>query len=689
MPQTAERITRSLVTRHELPGGAGTLALITLDNGTSAPASFGPEGLREFAETLTDLRDEAANEELVAVAITGTGKTFCAGADLRTMPSLVASAPTPHEGALALGRMGHEAFSALADLGVPTFAFVNGTALGGGLELALNCTYRVGLAGARPLGLPETYLGLVPGWGGCYLLPRLIGVPAAISVIVENPLANNRTLTAQAAAELGILDRVVTTPDEFFAFVADTLTSRHEIVRTEAGSLSPEDRSVIAAARAAVTARLHDAVIAPYRALDLIEAALGRTREEGFAAEDDALAECMLSPQNAAALYAFELTSSYGKKVAAQAGGTARPINRIGVVGAGLMAAQLALVFATHLRVPVHMTDLDDARVSRGLGFVAAELDKGVSRGRLKPADADAVKQLVTGSIEIADHAEADWVIEAVFEDMGVKQAVFADLERVVRPDCLLATNTSSLSVDVMAEGLQHPERLVGFHFFNPVAAMPLVEVIRHERVSDDTVATALAVGAALRKTCVIVKNAPGFVVNRLLLKMMCDVMRAVDGGTPFAEADHALDSLGLPMTPYVLTQLVGPAVGLHVAEVLHRELGERFHVSPSLARAVADKRTVILTEDASDLVPEVAAAIPGPTAGAAPQTGPEILDYVLAELTREIDLMLSEGVVADRRDIDLCMILGAGWPFHLGGITPYLNSSGVAERVLGHRIGG
>ncbi len=232
-----------------------------------------------------------------------------------------------------------------------------------------------------------------------------------------------------------------------------------------------------------------------------------------------------------------------------------------------------------------------------------------------------------------------------------------------------------------MAADLEHPERVVGLHFFNPVAVMPLLEIVRAERTDEATLATAFAVGKALRKSSVLVKDAPAFVVNRVLTRFLGEIFAAVDAGTPPATADASLDPLGLPMRPLTLLQLVGPAVGYHVGEVLHEAFPDRFAVSDNMRR-IAESGQPMLVDGA--LNPAVAATL---AVGSSPLTAPEVREPALASLAQEIRLMLDEGVVAQAQDVDLCLILGAGWPFHLGGITPYLDRSGIAEKVTGQRF--
>jgi len=270
---------------------------------------------------------------------------------------------------------------------------------------------------------------------------------------------------------------------------------------------------------------------------------------------------------------------------------------------------------------------------------------------------------------------------------MSIKKQVFADLEKNVSDRCVLASNTSSLSVAQMAADLDHPERVIGFHFFNPVSVMPLIEIVRAPATDEDTLATAFDVAKTLKKNAVLVKDAAGFVVNRLLLRLMAEIFATVDEGTPVEVADAALRPLGLPMSPYVLLQLVGPAVALHVEENLHAAFGDRFPVSANLQALVASGRTGIYdwTADGEPYISDETAKLL--VVGDRPSNVEQVRERVLDAVASEISLMLAEEVVAAPMDIDLCMILGAGWPFYLGGITPYLDREGISERVIGHRF--
>jgi 3-hydroxyacyl-CoA dehydrogenase/enoyl-CoA hydratase/carnithine racemase len=692
-----EVVTQAQVRHLDLPGGAGRFALITLDNGLdhTKPTTFGPQSLANLDAAIDQVEREAAAGEIVGAGVTGKPFIFAVGADLKGVELL-----RRHEDALAIGKGGHEVFKRLSSLAVPTFAYYNGAAMGGGVEIGLHCTYRTVSASVPAFSLPEVFLGLVPGWGGCALLPNLIGADRAVTVVIENSLNQNRQLKGAQVHELGIADALFEAADfleRSLAWTASVLRGETEVVRAEIDRGEAWDRAV-ARGRAIADGKVHGAAPAAYRALDIIAAAkdagpaaagtgsgAGITTEALFDLENAALADLIMGGELRSGIYAFNLVQKRGKRPAgAPDKALARPVSKVGVVGAGLMASQLALLFVRRLEVPVVLTDIDQERVDKGVSYVHAEIDKLLDKGRVGKDKANRLKALVGGHLDkAAAFADADFVIEAVFEEMGVKRQVFAELETVVRPDAILATNTSSLSVSAMAAELKHPERVVGFHFFNPVAVLPLLEIVRGEATDDASLATAFAVARKLKKTAVLVKDAPAFVVNRVLTRFMGEIQNVIDEGTPVAVAEKAVEPLGLPMSPLVLLELVGPAIGLHVSQTLHDAFPDRFTVSPNLAAVVkAGKRGFYVYDSGKpELDPEVAALlVQGDSVLSEEQVRARVLDAV----AQEIALMLDEGVVAEAQDIDLCLITGAGWPFHLGGVTPYLDREGVSQRVNG-----
>ncbi len=684
----SEVVTRSIVQDVTLPGGAGTLALVTLDNGFdhTKPNTFGPATMVQLQAVVDGLRARAEAGEIAAVGITGKPFIFAVGADLTGVPHV-----SQREQAVEIAQAGHRAFASIMDLPVPTFGFVNGAAMGGGVEIALACDYRTISGGVPAVALPECFLGLVPGWGGCYLLPRLLGAPKALKVIIENPLSMNRMLKGVEAYQLGIADAIFEPAD----FLEDSLRWAADVVSGQVTITRP-DRTLDAAewdAACDAAGKLADAKTArrspaPYRAIDLVRAARTSSRDDAFAAEDAALGDLLMGDELRAGLYAFDLVQRRAKRPAgAPDRALARKVTKVGIVGAGLMASQLAMLFARSLGVPVVMTDLDEDRVAKGVGYVHGEVDGLLAKGRIGQDKANFLKGLVTGSTSKDGFADADFVIEAVFEEMAVKQQVFAEVEAVVSSECVLATNTSSLSITQMASGLEHPERVVGFHFFNPVAVMPLLEIIPGEKTDDATLATAFATGKGLKKTTILVKDSASFITNRLLGRFMGEFSRIVDEGTPVQVADRAVAGLA-PMPPFVLMGLVGPAIALHNSQTLVRAFGDRFYASPSLEAMVAARKpgyyTVVDGVQVPD--PEVLAMQVTPE-HPVELTVPQVRERVLSAIADEVARMLDEKVAQAPMDIDLAMITGAGFQFWNGGIIPLLDREGISQKVVGHRF--
>jgi len=665
-------------------GASGTLALITLDNGMdhNRPNTFGAAGF----ESLRVAIDAAESSNAVAIAITGKPFIFAAGADLSGMSFL-----TDKTQALAIGKLGHDVFRKLGESKKPTFAFINGLALGGGLEVGLHCHYRT-LASTAFTGLPECFLGLVPGWGGATLLPKLIGPEKAVQVIILNALNNNTMMKAKDALGLGVVDAVYEPADfleNSIKFAAQVISGSKKIERSDYSKDSDGFAKAIATGKAAVAKKYGGAEItAPLKALELIKAAQTNTTSQGFDAEDHALAELVMTDALRASLYSFNLIQKKRKKVeGAPKPAVARKISKVGVVGAGLMASQLALLMLRNLKVPVVITDLDQERVDKGLAWINNEIAKLVEKKRLTPEGAARLLGNISGSVDQKVFASADFILEAIFEELSLKQKLFKDLEKIISPECILATNTSSLSVEAMAEGLANPERVVGFHFFNPVAVMPLLEVARTTKTDDATTATAINIGKELKKTMVIVKDAPAFVVNRLLTRFMGEVTDAIDEGTPYEVADAAMKPLGFPMSSLELLGLVGPGVALHVAQTLNKNLGPRYKISPTMERFVKEGVRTFYLKGENGVNQVNPAALALLEKGSSASTADQVRDRALKAIATEAKMMLDEGVVATPAEIDICMLLGSGWPMHLGGILPYLDREGVSEAVCGARF--
>ena len=638
----------------------GPVALVTMDNGEDwqKPNTFGETALRSLEGALDQLR----TRDWRGLLLTGKPFVFAVGADIDEFGDI-----TPERARLG-GEAGHELFGRLRELPFVTLAAINGAAVGGGVEIALHCDYRTISSSVRHFACPEVFLGLIPGWGGTQLIPQLIGAEQAVRFIVENPLRQNRMLTARHAFEAGFADALfepVEFLDESLALLLQMI-EKGEGRRRPAADLS-DVAEVCRKARARLDGQLHGAAPAPYRALDLIEGAATWSLEEGYRAEEDALADLLPGPQAQASVYAFNLVERRAKRGVGIPDTEPRRVQRVGIVGAGLMARQLALLALRRLEVPVVLRDLTQAQVDDAKSWIVSELDELTRKGRIGEAKARFLSSLVTGGTEWSVFDGCDLVLEAVFEEMRVKKEVFAELERVVSPECVLATNTSSLSVTEMGADLEHPERVVGMHFFNPVAVLPLVELVRTPQTDDVTLATAWAVTEKLRKRGVLVRDAPAFVVNRLLARQGSVITDALDRGNTVDETDEAVLRLGLPMAPSVLLQLVGPKVANHVRHTLNNAWPDRFPLSASLESLAEGGEPVVVEH--------------------APRSVEEIHEAVLEAMADEVWHILEEKVVAEAADVDTCLLLGAGFPFWLGGITKHLDQTGISHRVVGRPL--
>ena len=582
---------------------AGSIALVTIDNGEDyrVPTTLGRSA---FASAVSVI-DELERGDWSAAVFTGKPFVFCVGADIDEFGRI----EDPRDGI----RAGHSLFARIRALPFPTVAAINGACLGGGLELALHCDARTIASNVRHIGFPEVALSIIPGWGGTQLLPRLVGPEAAARIIVLNPLRQNRLLTAPEAVELGIADRLL----EPVEFVDESLAFAASLSIERSAPDWSELETVLRKTRARIDDAVHGATRAPYAALDLIAGARDWTVEEGYAAEEQAMAELLVNPQAQASAYAFTVVERRSKRPPNLPDAKPRAVQKVGIVGAGLMATQLATLFLRRLEVPVVLRDLEQSRVDDALASI---------RSDVKPC----LATIVDGGTGWEQFEGCDLVLEAVFEELDVKREVLGQVRKIA-PDAILATNTSSLSVEAMGAD-------VGLHFFNPVAVMPLVEIARTPNTTDEQLATAWDVVKKLRKRGALVGDAPGFVVNRLLTRMTTVLMDALENGNTVEEADEAILSIGMPMAPSVLREMVGPAVAQHVLETMHAAWPDRFPLTaPS---------------------------------GGGPRTLEEIRDQALAAVADEVQHLLAEGVVGDPADVDACLILGAGWPLFLGGVV-------------------
>jgi 3-hydroxyacyl-CoA dehydrogenase/enoyl-CoA hydratase/3-hydroxybutyryl-CoA epimerase len=574
---------------------------------------------------------------------------FIAGADLRTLRQ-ANTRQLEH-----MVTLGQRTFNRLAALPLHKIALIHGACLGGGLELALACDTRIASEDAR-LGLPETQLGLVPAWGGSTRLPRLLGLPAALDLI-----ASGRQLKAKAARHAGLIDEVV--PRERLEQAALRHIAHGPPARPAIPpfTLLPGLRHFIAhRARQQVLARTRGQFAAPLRAIDVATRAAIAPAEQAMALERHAILDLALTPAAGHLIDLFFRREEADKKPWPH--GVALPVHEVAVIGAGVMGAGIA--HGLSLRgVRVLLQDLSPEALSRGLARVHRLLDEGRRRGKLDSrARREAADRLVAEHLPVP-LTRQQIILEAATEDMAVKKRLFTDLAARCAPDTVLATNTSALSVTELADNLPHPERVIGLHFFNPVHRMPLVEVVITRHTSDDVIATAVGFVQKLGKTPLVVRDSPGFVVNRVLMPYLMEAVRLHEQGLPAATIDEAMLRHGMPMGPLRLLDEIGLDVAAHVGRTLTAAWPDRFATSPLLDRMVADGK---LGRKSGEGFYRHPAPPPGPHHD--PAALAETLRRLPPKLTEEAERCAREKIVDSPEAVDLALVLGAGYPAWHGG---------------------
>jgi 3-hydroxyacyl-CoA dehydrogenase/enoyl-CoA hydratase/3-hydroxybutyryl-CoA epimerase len=652
-------------------------------------------------EALEDL-DRVLNEVAIhpglkgLVLLSGKPGSFIAGADVQAIGAIA-----DRDEVLHLIRKAHAAFGRLAALACPTVAAIDGVCLGGGTELALACDSRIASDEPRTqIGLPEVLLGIYPGFGGTQRLPRLVGLPAALDLILTG-----RSLDAQRAQRIGLVARAVPA-----AWLIERAHQRlSELARRPIGkrrdafrarslgdwflNQTPFGRAlVLSRARAETRARTDGHYPAPPAAIDVIERTLHLPLEAGLEIEASRVSDLVIGPTCKNLVRIFELSETAKKEsVGSDPSFQPRPIERMALVGAGVMGGGIAEL-ATRYGIHVRMRDVNAESLSRALQTVRTLIEERGRRRRIRPRERDAQLARILPTLELNGVGAAAFALEAVVEDIEIKRRVFAELEVRVREDCVLATNTSSLSVDELAKGLARPERLCGFHFFNPVHRMPLVEVVRGSQTSDRALVTGVNLARRLGKTPVVVRDAPGFVVNRILMPYLREATWLLEEGYAVTEVDAAMRRFGMPMGPFEVVDEVGLDVALKVAGVLSRAFPRRMSPSPELDRMVEAGRLGrknglgFYRYRGRQRIPDpTLRRLLGHTRQRRSQT-PEVLsERLVLVMINEAARCLEEQVVPNAGKIDLAMIFGAGFPPFRGGLLRYADAFGLqrAEQRL------
>jgi 3-hydroxyacyl-CoA dehydrogenase/enoyl-CoA hydratase/3-hydroxybutyryl-CoA epimerase len=661
------------------------IAWLTFDQPESKVNLLGSAAMGFLDQRLAELESRIATGQPVALVIrSGKPDSFIAGADVREFTSVDA------EGARAKSAEGQRIFKRLSRLTVPTIAAIDGRCMGGGTELALACDWRVASdSPSTKIGLPEVKLGIIPAWGGCVRLPRLVGIQRALRMILTGS-----GIPFDRAKRWGLVDQVVPADDLEKALGRFAMDAVRGLMKPTVRVTSFRDkllegtgigrRLLFNGARKQALKTSGGHYPAPLEAIDVIEQAMDLSIEDGLAAENAGLVRMAETDVSSSLVRLFLLGQAAKRALPKDVMDAARPAEKVAVLGAGIMGGGIAELIAAH-DVPVVMKDIDQGALDTGLRHANSLLRKAGDRGIFAPEEVGLKFALIHGTLDYDDFEDVDLVIEAVVERMPVKQQVLRECEDRLPDHAVFATNTSSLSVTELARSSERPEQVVGLHFFNPVHRMPLVEVIRTDQSSDRALATAFAFAGAMGKTPVLVADRPGFLVNRLLGPYLNEAGYLLEQGAGVAEIDRVLTEFGMPMGPCRLLDEVGFDIAQHVAREMERAFGERMKPSPVVGLLTEEGRLGRKNGRGFYSYPkgkqagvdrEVSRIL-----GAKGTVGPEeIIDRCLFLLVNEALYALAEGVVATPGDVDLAMVMGTGFPPFRGGVLAWADSIGPAR---------
>lgn len=633
----------------------------------------------------------AAPERARGLLITSAKAAFIVGADITEFLPLFSCGEAE---IVSFLRQGQALFSSIEDLALPSVAAIGGLALGGGFELALAADYRVVSADAR-VGLPETRLGIIPGWGGTVRLARLAGADTAIEWI-----AGGEQHGATEALAAGAIDAIAA-PAELRQVALVTLEqaatgrldwrARRAVKRAPSRLDRTEAGLVFATGRAVVGAKALPHYPAPMAAIDAIEGAAGLDRDAALAVEAAAFGRVALTPA-ARALVSVFLSDQAVKRIAKHHARDARPVRRVAVVGAGIMGGGIAYQSAAR-GVAVLMKDIAPRALEQGLAEATKLLGKQVERGTLELPRLAATLAAITPTLSYGDFGTVDLAIEAVVENEPVKKTVLAEVEAALAPAALLASNTSTISIDRLASALKRPESFCGLHFFNPVPRMPLVEVIRGRATAPATIATAVAYAQAIGKTPVVVADGPGFLVNRVLFPYFAGFQRLLQEGADFERIDRVMERWGWPMGPAVLLDVIGIDTAVHAERVMAEAFPERLGLRrptpiETLLEAQrrgqkngrgfyawrSEKKGPPSRQSDPDVRALLGVAHDGPS-------DEQIVERLMLPMLLEASRCLEESIVASAAEVDVALLYGLGFPPFRGGVFRWADATGT--RVL------
>jgi 3-hydroxyacyl-CoA dehydrogenase/enoyl-CoA hydratase/3-hydroxybutyryl-CoA epimerase len=671
--------------RLEIRDGVATL---TFDRPDSKVNLLTSSVMLRLDELLAQVEEGIARGTIRSLLVRSAKRgNFIAGADIDELARLRDPAA-----ATEISRRGQKILLRLERLRAPTLAAINGTCLGGGLELALACHYRI--AGDHPgtrLGLPETRLGILPGLGGTVRLPRLIGLRPALDLILSG-----QQVRAARARRLGLVDRVLAAErfdDEALAIAGEFARGGAPLKRRRR---SVFDRLVKDGAKArwlirwlthkALAARTKGHYPALPTALDVTVAGLALPAERAYEREADAFGRLAVSPECKNLIIVFKLTEGARKRGPAGDAGT---VERAAVVGAGLMGAGIAELFA-YQRIPVQVIDVDEERVRAGVRRARGLLEKAAERAEWSADDLRARSECLLGTTSYGDFTRVDFVVEAVLERMDVKREVFRRIEEQVAPAAVIATNTSALSISRLQEGLARPERVCGLHFFNPPHRMPLVEVVRGSATGDDALATAFRLAVRMGKTPVLVQDSPGFVVNRILAAYLTEAGHLLQSGMPIKAIDRVMSRFGMPMGPLRLLDEIGLDVVAEVSRTMASAFGDRFAPAPIMEKVLATgvsgrkggRGFYVYDGSKSKRVNDEIVRLLRDVAGGQPPEPAAAEERMVLAMINEAARTLDDRVVGSAETLDVAMIMGTGFPPFRGGLLRWADSLGLPHVV-------
>jgi 3-hydroxyacyl-CoA dehydrogenase / enoyl-CoA hydratase / 3-hydroxybutyryl-CoA epimerase len=627
--------------------------------------------------------DKAASlPEATLLLITSSKENcFIAGADINEIKSL-----DDEEKTMQVLEKAHAIFAKLENLSIPTVAYIDGVCLGGGLELALCCDYRIATDNSKTkLGLPEVSLGILPGFGGTQRLPKVVGLQESLKMILTGA-----PISSKKALKIGLINTIIPIGYENFKldpFLDDVVAGR--VKNEHADSLlerfSPGRTLIFNTARKDLLKKTKGHYPAPLSALDVIEQTVDSSLEVGLNIEKEAFCKLAVSEISKNLIGLFFNNEMLKKEWGSD--GEVASVSQVAVVGAGVMGGGIAWLFSK-IDIAVRMKDISWEQIGVGMVQINKIYAGYKKRHRMGRLEIESKTSLVSYTLDYSGFKKCDFVVEAVVENMDLKKKIFAQIEENVKEGTILATNTSSLSVTEMATALKNPENLVGMHFFNPVNRMPLVEVIAGEKTSASAIATTVALAKKAGKTAVVVADCPGFLVNRILIPYMNEAAHMLDAGADFEQIDQVIEHFGMPMGPFVLADEVGLDVGYKVAKILEDGYGERMKVAKVLDVAYNEHGLLgkkseegFYLHDESER--ERNHRIEGMVDSELTQSDESlIIDRLILMMVNEASKCLEESVVANVSSLDMAMIMGTGFPPFRGGLLKYADSYGIQNIV-------